>query len=111
MTALAWLLGCLGLLITPPQVARVLDGDTFALYAVGISTEEHVRVLGIDTPELKDSLVQPAREARTFTRQWLTRGSFTVYTCRRDSFGRLLAVVSRGGDTLAVALAHAHLAK
>lgn len=108
---LAWMVGCLGLLITPRQVARTLDGDTFALYAVGISTEEHVRILGVDTPELRDSLTQPAREARAFTQQWLARGDFTLYTCKRDSFGRLLAVISRGNDTLAVALTHAHLIK
>lgn len=108
--------GCWSLILTPADVLKVHDGDTVYLRTVAVwpgisATEEHVRILGVDTPELRDSLTQPAREARAFTQQWLAQGPFTLYTCKRDSFGRLLATVSRGADTLAVALATAHLTK
>ncbi len=88
---------CLSLLIPPQQISNVHDGDTFSLYAVGIPQEEHIRVLGVDT------------EAREFTRTWLAKGSFSLETCRRDSFGRYLAIVSRGSDTLATSLINAGL--
>ena len=100
---------CLSLLIPPQQISNVHDGDTFSLYAVGVPQEEHIRILGVDTPELRDSLSKPAREAREFTRTWLAKGSFSLETCRRDSFGRYLAIVSRGSDTLATSLINAGL--
>lgn len=98
---------CLALTLPAAQVARTIDGDTFVLYHVGIPPEERVRVLHVDAVELHDSL---GPEARTFTADWLRRGAFTIRTCKRDSFGRLLAVVSRGADTLAADLIAAHLA-
>jgi micrococcal nuclease len=99
---------CLWLVLTPGHVQRVIDGDTFVLYSVGVPAEERVRVLGVNTPELRDTL-GPA--ARAFAVEWLARGSFAVDACRRDSFGRLLAVVSRGSDTLATALINARLGR
>ncbi len=90
--------GCWDLLIPPAQVARVLDGDTFDLYALGLTPLERVRLLGVDTAELGDSLGPAARDS---TRAWLARGPFVLAGCRRDHFGRLLAAVTRGADTLA----------
>jgi micrococcal nuclease len=85
---------CLTLIIPSTQVRRVLDGDTFALWNVGLGNEERVRVLDIDTPERG----QPGfAEATTFTVHWLAVGNFTITACKRDSFGRLLVVVSREG--------------
>ena len=101
---IAWL--CLGLLLTPGHVKRVIDADTFILYHVGVPAEERVRVLGVDGIELRDSL-GPA--ARMFTVEWLARGPFAVTACKRDSFGRLLGTVTRGPDTLAVDLIAVHL--
>jgi endonuclease YncB( thermonuclease family) len=97
---------CLSLLIQPGQVKRVIDGDTFILYSVGVTDEERVRVLRVDAVELSDSL---GPRARSFTQQWLARGPFTVNGCRRDSFGRILADVTRGTDTLSVQLVNAGL--
>lgn len=98
------LLLCLTLIIPPGQVRRTLDGDTFALWNVGLGNEERVRVLEIDTPERG----QPGfDQATAFTATWLARGNFTITACKRDSFGRLLATVTRGTDTLAVALINA----
>lgn len=95
------LLLCLTLLIPPQQVSRVIDGDTFVLYHVGVPAEERVRLLEIDAPERG----QPGFfEARNFTAHWLSLSHFTLQTCKRDSFGRLLATVTRNGVSLADAL-------
>jgi len=105
---------CWAIVIKPIDVLNVHDGDTFALAPVQIwpgiaAYGERVRVLGVDTPELKDSLTTKAREARTFTAQWIGQGPFALEGCKRDSFGRLLAIVYRGSDTLSVALIRAGL--
>lgn len=86
------------------QSLRAVDGDTFVakmeiwpnLYKI-----ETVRVLGVDTPELKGPERDRAREAKAFTEEWLSRGDFKIEACRRDSFGRLLAKVSRDDSVLA----------
>lgn len=100
------LLLCLSLLIWPGAIKRTIDGDTWILWNVGLGGEERVRLLGADAYELRDSL-GPA--ARAFTMEWLARDSSRMTTCNRDSFGRLLAVETRGPDTLAVDLINAHL--
>lgn len=106
MNFLLLLFACLTLQIPPTQVRRILDGDTFALWNVGLGNEERVRVLEIDTPERG----QPGyEEARAFTAAWLAQGNFTLSACRRDSFGRLLATVTRNGVSLADALYNAGL--
>ena len=106
MICLLW--ACLTVQLTPAHVLRVIDGDTFILYAVGVPPEERIRVLGVDAWERTDSL-GPA--ATAFTREWLARGPFLLETCRRDSFGRYLAIITRGADTLAAELVHAGLGK
>lgn len=92
---------CLTLVLTPPHVKRVVDGDTFIAYHVGVPPEERVRILEIDTPERG----HPGFDAaRSFTATWLAQGDFTLHACKRDSFGRLLATVTRDGASLADAL-------
>lgn len=92
---------CITLILPAQQVKRVVDGDTFILYHVGVAGEERVRVLGVDAPERG----QPGFEAaKTFTATWLASGPFTFNACRRDSFGRYLAHVSRDGVLLSDAL-------
>lgn len=102
------LVACLLLLLTPGYVMRVIDADTFVLYSVGVPAEERVRLLGVDAVEIRDTL---GAAAKAFTTEWLSRGPFQLHTCKRDSFGRLLAVVYRGSDTLASSLVRAHLGK
>lgn len=75
------------------KVARVIDGDTFVL-----SDSQHVRMLGIDTPELAH-LSYPAEEysdsAKILTGQ-LIDGKIIKLTFDGksfDIFGRLLAYV------------------
>lgn len=107
MIAFAWLLAaCLAMQVVPAQVSRTLDGDTFALWSFGVPAEERVRVLGVDAAEIRDTL-GPA--AKAFTAAWIAEGPFKLETCKRDGFGRLLAVITRGSDTLAVALIQAKL--
>jgi|GEM_PF-5445707 len=103
---MTWMLLCLSLILQPQAVKRTIDGDTFVLYSVGLTDEERVRLLGVDAVELRDSL---GPEAKAFTEQWLARGPFKIDGCKRDSFGRILAVVTRGTDTLATALIKAEL--
>ena len=93
-----WILACIVLSLSPGHVMRVIDGDSFILYSIRVPPEERVRVLGVDCPERG----QPGyTEAGEFTRLWLARGPFVLHSCKRDSFGRLLADVSRGTEKLA----------
>lgn len=95
------LVQCLTIQVLPSHVKRVIDGDTFILYSVGVPNEERVRILGVDTPELG---MPGADSARAYTIRWLTAGSFVMKACKRDSFGRYLAVITRYSDTLSVDL-------
>ena len=81
-------------------VQRVIDGDTVVL-----STGEHVRYIGVDTPELHHPRkpVQPyAREAAEFNRRLVegkkVRLEWDVQ--RRDKYTRLLAYVFLEDGTL-----------
>lgn len=98
MNLLILLSACLTLIVPSRQVSRVIDGDTFILYSVGVPPEERIRVLEIDTPERGQSGFE---EAKAFTASWLALGDFTMTACKRDSFGRLLATVTRNGVSLA----------
>lgn len=101
------LLLCLTFLLMPEAVQRVIDGDTFVLYHVGVPPEERVRLLGVDTPERN----QPGfAEATAFTSAWLAKGPASLTACKRDSFGRLLVTVQRGDESLGQALLAAGLA-
>lgn len=97
---------CLSAVLPPAQVRRVIDGDTVVLHHVGVPAEERVRVLGVDTPERGEP---GYAEAAAFTAAWLAAGPFKIDACRRDSFGRYLAWVTRGTDSLHVALVSAGL--
>jgi Staphylococcus phage endonuclease len=100
------LLFCLIVQLTPAHIARVIDGDTAVLWAFSTPPEERIRILGVDTPERgQPNYVEAAR----FTAHWLAQGPFTLETCKRDSFGRYLSIVTRGADTLAAALVQAGL--
>lgn len=95
------------------QPLSTIDGDTFrARLSVFLNIEsvEHVRVLGVDTPELHGPDHARAVEARVFTVRWLGASPVTLTTCGRDSFGRVLATVKRGKDDLGEALVKSGLA-
>lgn len=86
------------------------DGDTIDfLIDCGFHNRrvERIRVLGIDTPELRGSEKPQGIEARDFTRNWLDAGRkqvgegrwpFIITTKKADAFGRYLATIKRVGD-------------
>jgi endonuclease YncB( thermonuclease family) len=85
-------------------VVRVIDADTLCLAAdlgFGIAHTLKVRLLGIDSPEMKTA---EGLDARQFVVSWLEQhgGKVVVQTKkdRSDSFGRYLAYVSVGQHCL-----------
>lgn len=101
------LIVCLHLVLLPGHVKRVVDGDTGILYsAVSLGGEVRFRLAGVNAVELRDSL---GPTALAFTREWLGRGPFAFDACSYEKYGRILATVYRGSDTLAVDLINAHL--
>lgn len=82
------------------QVRRVVDGDTLLLEG-----GEHVRLIGIDTPETKhpDKPVEPlGPEASRFTTSLVGNGTVRLEFDRerRDDYHRLLAYVYLPGGRL-----------
>jgi micrococcal nuclease len=98
------------------HLVSVVDGDTFAASLdldLGIRVEARVRLLGVDTPEIRDrnpDVRELAVRATAYTRDRLSRGPFVVCTAGADSFGRQLADVYVDGDSLAGGLLGAGLA-
>src|SRR5213594_778399 len=77
-----------------------------------LTATERIRVLGVDTPELKGGTEETraaALKAKEFTAAWLAQGPVTLATCQLDSFGRVLATVTRGDQNLATLLIQAGL--
>jgi micrococcal nuclease len=84
------------------RVERVVDGDTFEATVAG--RREHVRLIGLDTPET----VAPGRpvepygpQASAFAKHWLTGRTVRVAGDAepRDHYGRLLAYAWLGDGT------------
>ncbi len=90
------------------SVTSVTDGDTIVVRVAGQT--DSVRLLGIDTPEVKDPR-KPVqcfgKEASVYTKRLLPAGT-AVRLERdvepRDQYGRLLAYVYRAADGLFVNL-------
>jgi|CXWL01.1.fsa_nt_gi endonuclease YncB( thermonuclease family) len=114
--ALVFSLFCTTLQLDPSWVLRVIDGDTFLIRNAGITNTEGVRVcqtvdgrkaVCVNTPESDadspDERLQAAA-ATVFAEEWLMAGPFTLAACQRDSFGRLLGVVTRGESNLGQSL-------
>ena len=86
------------------SLVRTIDGDSFVAHLSiwhNLDAIERIRVLEIDTPENKKPTVAEADKARLFAHLWLSQGTFTVESCARDSFGRILGKVTRGKESLA----------
>ena len=95
---------------TSAEVVRVIDGDTIVV--TDGSRTEKVRLLNIDTPELRGVDGNPeclALEAKAFTEQLLPVGSSVKLTGDeevRDRYGRILArVETHDGVNVSAALA------
>ncbi|WP_420640373.1 thermonuclease family protein [Candidatus Poriferisocius sp.] len=89
-------------------VVEVIDGDTVVVRVADHT--EHVRLIGIDTPETPGGFLPEecyGEEASAFTRSLLPAGtavSLTRDTEARDRYGRLLAYLHRTDDGLFVNL-------
>lgn len=115
-TALVFSLFCTTLQLDPTWVLRVIDGDTFIIRNAGITNTEGVRVcqtidgrkaVCVNTPEADADSPEErlqAAAATVFAEEWLMAGPFTLAACQRDSFGRLLGVVTRGDSSLGQSL-------
>lgn len=80
-------------LCLPAKVVRVIDGDTFV-----IETGEHVRVIGINAPEMKTVYGQPAKEHLIALIDGKTVDLQNDHTSAdKDKFGRLLRYVFLNG--------------
>ncbi|MER5322374.1 thermonuclease family protein [Streptosporangium roseum] len=93
---------------------RVVDGDTLdaALgLGYGLGYAAKLRLAGVNTPELA---TVPGVDAAAWVRNWLVarRGSVVVRTVkdRREKYGRYLATVEAGGESLNEALLTAGVA-
>ena len=98
---------------TVDQLSRynhgVYDGDTIdMLIDVGFRmySRQRIRVLGVNTPELRGDDKQEGLRFKTLTLDWIGGGlilsneefPFIVRTEKSDSFGRYLAEVTRKCD-------------
>lgn len=91
------------------SVASVYDGDTFKINlncSLAVYCEKvPVRVLGVDTPEIKGKTAREkklAQKAKQFTKQFLAKGPVSLTNCGRDKYFRLLCNVTNGeGKNLA----------
>lgn len=91
------------------SIASVYDGDTFKINlncSMAVYCEKvPVRVLGVDTPEIKGKTEKEkrlAQQAKAFTKDFLAKGPISLSHCQRDKYFRLLCDVTNGqGQNLA----------
>lgn len=91
------------------SIASVYDGDTFKINlncSLAVYCEKvPVRVLGVDTPEIKGKTTKEkrlAKEAKAFTKDFLEKGPISLTNCSRDKYFRLLCDVTNAqGKNLA----------
>lgn len=93
------------------RLGKIVDGDTFKVYLSCkyklFCKDISVRVRGIDTPELKskDKATRTrAKQAKSFTRNFLTNKKIYLKNCSRDKYFRLLCDVYADKKNLAEAL-------
>lgn len=79
------------------KVERVIDGDTVDVVldlGFNVSLKQRFRILGINTPELKDKdPFERARaiEAKKFAEDWFgSEGELRVESYKDDKYGRML---------------------
>jgi len=101
-----------------PRLVRVEDGDTFVIRWKR-SSRERIRILGIDTPELRNVergllVDQPSgRAALAFARRAFAAAGVVeiVRAATLDSYGRTLAYAHLDGRNYSVMAIEAHLAE
>ncbi len=86
-------------IIKPEQITNIYDGDTITIRLDG--RKERIRVLGVDTPEIKGLCLGEkmlAIKARDFTR-WLLHNKSPIlmeWSGKRDKYRRPLAYIFLG---------------
>ena len=94
----------------PGRITRIIDADTFEVIVdLGFNTSMDIRVrlLGIDAPEIRGAEKKAGIESLKFASQLIVQKSIgqwpvTIYTHKKDSFGRWLAdIVFTDGTDLA----------
>ena len=99
------------------RVVRVIDGDSLIVQVglwFGQSVIEHIRIAGIDAPEMKGrcpSEIEAARAARQYLAGLLGGGTVELRDVRREKYGRALASVTAGGVDVGEALLREGLAR
>jgi endonuclease YncB( thermonuclease family) len=100
------------------EVIRVIDGDTIVVRAKlwpNLLAETHVRLAGVDAPELNghcDAERERAEQARAFVESRLEHAAIRLFDVRTDKYGgRVLARVEADGRDLADQLLAAGLAR
>lgn len=96
-------------LLQDVSIASVYDGDTFKINlncSLAVYCQKMpVRVLGVDTPEIKGKTEKEkrlAQQAKAFTKEFLSHGPISLSQCGRDKYFRLLCAVQNGtGQDLA----------
>ena len=101
----------------PARILRVIDGDTL-LVAVkiwfGQTVVEHVRIAGIDAPEMKgrcQSEIVAARSARQYLAGLVGGGAVELRDVRREKYGRALASVAASGIDVSTRMIDAGFAR
>lgn len=91
----------------PAEILDVLDGDTITVRAtiwLGQAVETHVRLSGIDAPEMRAHCAQEkekAEAARDFARRLLADGRARLLDVQADKYGgrvRARVLTSTGAD-------------
>lgn len=97
-----------------PKFIQAYDGDTLTLEIDG--RRDHLRLAGVDSPEIKGKCQAErdlALRARDFTRTWAMRSDLTLTTGKREreKYGRLLGeLTNEHGEFLSEKLIEAGLA-
>lgn len=89
-------------------VNRVIDGDTFVAQIdlhfldTTLTLYKHIRMHGIDAPEMKNESKQKARESKVFLEQKILNRTVTLMVIENklDDFGRVVAHVYFEGKDL-----------
>lgn len=88
----------------------VYDGDTIDMLidvGFGMYSRQRIRVLGVNTPELRGDDKQEGQRFKQLTLDWMIEGwnfsngefPFIIRTEKSDSFGRYLADITRKSDS------------
>jgi endonuclease YncB( thermonuclease family) len=89
------------------RTARVADGDTLEVVVTGESRPVRIRLQGVDAPELGETF---SAEAQSFLRTLVGQGVVRVSGRGLDTYGRLVARITAGGQDASTALVRAGLA-